>query len=352
MTQEQAYKIEDNGKIKILRSPEYNYAFNKVNGRFMRWGKTKNDDPNFCPFGPEIADIEITTACNGIPNAKGQRRVCSFCYKSNTPKGTYMSFETFKDIFHKLPDTLTQIAFGVDAQFLTNPDSRKIFEYSRANGVIPNVTVADVDEDTAKCLAETCGAGAVSRYADKNICYNTIERLAKYGLRQINIHIMLSKETEANLWETMNDFKTDPRLKHLNAIVILSLKKKGRGEVYNQVSQEAFKKIVDFALAGGIPIGFDSCSCPKFLKSVDDSPNKEFFQSVSEPCESGLFSMYIDVEGIWHPCSFMADTGSWTQGIDMKKVNDFLSEVWYNSSVEGWRNKLLAKNRECPEFTI
>jgi hypothetical protein len=101
-------KITENNEWKLVRSENYNYNFNKKSGLFMRWGKTKNDDPEFSPYGPEILDIEISTIChgaNGIP--------CSFCYKSNTAKGHNMSFETFKKILDKLPKTIGQIAFGL-----------------------------------------------------------------------------------------------------------------------------------------------------------------------------------------------------------------------------------------------
>ena len=33
--------------IKILRSPDYNFIFNKDTGFFARWGKTIDDDPQY-----------------------------------------------------------------------------------------------------------------------------------------------------------------------------------------------------------------------------------------------------------------------------------------------------------------
>ena len=89
---------------KIFRSEHYNYNFDKETGFFARWGKTLEDDPEFCPYGPEILDIEVSTVCH---------QGCSFCYKSNTSKGLNMSLETFKKIFNLMPRTLTQIAFGI-----------------------------------------------------------------------------------------------------------------------------------------------------------------------------------------------------------------------------------------------
>ena len=91
--------------IKSFRSPGYNFAFDTRNGKFLRWGESPEDDPQFSPFGPEIADIEISTICS---------QGCKWCYKSNTRTGKNMSLETFKQVFEVLPkETLTQIAFGV-----------------------------------------------------------------------------------------------------------------------------------------------------------------------------------------------------------------------------------------------
>lgn len=336
---------------RALISEGYNYIFNAKSGYFARWGKNENVDPMFCPFGCEIADIEITTSCCGIPDKNGKRSPCSFCYKSNTPNGTYMPFETFKKVFDSLPKMLTQIAFGVDAQCKTNPDVFKIFEYCRENGVVPNVTVADIDEDTAKKLAYYCGSVAVSRYPNKDICYNTIQRLANEGLKQINIHVMLSEETKDMVLETMRDYKSDKRLEKLNAIVMLSLKQKGRGEKYTPVSQETFKEIVDFAISNKIPIGFDSCSYHKFINSVP-SDKKEKYDVYSEPCESGLFSMYCNVEGKFFPCSFCEGQDEWADGIDMTNIKDFVKDIWYNPRVLEWRKTLLCNNRSCPKFRI
>ena len=89
--------LSDNKDTKSVRSENYNYNFNKVSGRFMRWGAKEEDDPDFAP-SPEILDIEVTTKCNGI-NGK----LCPWCYKSNTPDGKNMSLATFKKVIDSLP---------------------------------------------------------------------------------------------------------------------------------------------------------------------------------------------------------------------------------------------------------
>jgi len=95
-----------NADTKAFSSPHYNYIFNVKNGKFARWGKNYNDDPFWSPFGPEIADIEISTG-----DCSGQ---CRWCYKSNKQfDGEHMDYDTFKAILGKFPPTLTQVALGL-----------------------------------------------------------------------------------------------------------------------------------------------------------------------------------------------------------------------------------------------
>lgn len=344
----------DNKDVKIVRSDDYNTNFSKKDGSFMRWGKTENDDPQFSPIGPEIADIEITTSCKGVPGKDGLKSPCKFCYKSNTPTGTYMTLETFKNVFHNLPKNVGQIAYGVDSECNTNPDWFEIFKYARENGVIPNVTVANITDETADKLTSVCGAVAVSRYDNKDVCYDTIKRLTDRGLKQCNIHILVAEEVYDNVMETLRDRLTDPRLSKLNAIVLLSLKQCGRGKSLNQLSKDKFRSIIDFAMENKISIGFDSCSCHRFLDAVKDYPEdlRRHFDSVSEPCESLCFSLYCSVDGKFFPCSFSENIEGWEDGLDLVNCQDFMKDIWYHPKSKEFRKKLLDGNRKCPIYEI
>lgn len=330
--------------VKKFDAIDYKYTFNLKTGFFARWGKDLDDDPLYSPYGPEIFDCEITTSCTGA---------CKFCYKANTPNGKNMSFETFKIIFDKLPPTLTQIAFGADANAKSNPDLWKMMWYCLQNNIIPNITVADIDDETAEKLLTYCGAVAVSRYADKNKCYDSVQKLTDLGMEQINIHQLVCEETYDQILETFKDIHIDYRLSKLNAIVLLSLKTKGRAEHgYTQLSQEKFTSLVQYALENNISIGFDSCGADKFFNSIKDTDHQKKFEKFIEPCESTLFSMYCDVEGKFYPCSFSEQTEGWKEGIDLTKINDFMSEVWYNNKVIDFRNHLLKGGRKCPIYQI
>jgi len=334
-----------NQLVKLCRSPDYNYMFNLQTGYFLRWGKTEADDPDMAP-GPEILDIEITTIC-----ANG----CPFCYKGNTAKGTNMSFATFKQILDKFPPTLTQLAFGADAQATSNPDLWKMAEYARSRFVIPNITVADITDETAEKLSKVMGAVAVSRYANKEPCYNSIKRLTMRGMKQVNIHNMICEETFDQTLETIYDMKHDPRLADMNALVMLSLKKKGRGENgFTPLSQDRFDELVQAAVKANINYGFDSCGSSKFLSFLKESdlPNQKQLEMSVEPCESGLFSTYVNVDGIYAPCSFCEGTEGWEEGIDLKSVTNFTKDVWASPRLVEWRNRLLNNQRNCPIYNV
>lgn len=334
--------------MKTFKSENYNFIFDQKTGFFARWGKTTKDDPEMSPYGNEILDIEVTDICRG-PGGK----VCPFCYKSNSLlNNKNMSLKKFKNIIDRMPDTITQIAIGADAQCNTNPDIWDMMKYSREKGIVPNITVADISDKVADNLVDFCGAVAVSRYEDKEYCYNSIKKLTDRGMKQVNIHIMVSNETKDMVYETFKDFKTDKRLKGLNAIVLLSLKQKGRGQGFTILNQSDFKEIVHNALNKNIPIGFDSCSCHKFLDSIKGIKNYDKYEMLSEPCESGLFSAYINVDAEFYPCSFTEGTKGWETGIPVDTCDDFLEDVWYNKRTIDFRKNLINNKRKCPIFEV
>lgn len=337
------FVLEDKNGNRLIKSMNFNMLFRKSDGLTYKWGENFSKDPDYNPFGNEIADIEITKACRGIRGKDGRRKVCEMCYKGNIPCGHYMSFEKFKKIFDLLNEakTMTQIAFGVDAEASEelNPDIWKIIKYTKENGVTPNITVADITEDTAKNIVSNCGAVAVSAYQfNKECCYNSVKLLTDESEKQekpitVNIHALISKETYNFIFELLDDLRCDTRLKKVNAIVFLSLKQKGRGMDYNKLSEQEYKKIIDYCFENDIRFGMDSCSCNKFFKAIQEKPDCERIKTYCEPCEKCLFSLYINADGRFFPCSFMEGEGEWKEGIDLNKCKDFVKEVWYSDKV-------------------
>jgi len=349
--------IAENDKIKILKSKSYNFFFDKSNGMFMRWGETKEDDGDPSLSWPEIVDMEISTSCHGVG------KPCKFCYKSNTPKGTYMNFETFKKVFAKLPPTITQLAAGI-GDIDGNPDIWKIFEHCRENGIIPNVTIngARMTSEYFDNLAKYCGAVAVSVY-DKELTYNAIKELTNRNMTQINIHFMISNESIDMAYKVIDDMQSDPRLEKMNAIVFLSLKIKGNAKTgYTQLSQEKFNNLCKYALSKDIRFGFDSCSSSKFNSYLesDKSLTAEFKNKMDqciEKCESSVFSSYVSCGDSkngpkYYPCSFCEGIEGWEDGIDILSCNNFIDDVWYNEKTQNFKKKLLSCDRDCPIYKI
>jgi len=390
------YDIIENDQGKAVISPgNYMSVFIKRNGFFARWKEFKSTeienslavdfnyfiynglfeslqdlinlisylgkseeffagDPEFCPFGPEILDIEVSTICHGV-NGKP----CNFCYKANTGSGENMTIDQFKTILKKVSKsrTLSQLALGV-GDIDSNPDLWKMMEFCREINIVPNITINgwNLTDEYAQNLKRLCGAVAVSNYGS-DICYNAVQKLTDLGMDQINIHQIVSLESLDQCFQVIKDSKSDSRLSKLNAIVFLMLKPKKRGKTVKRLtSLKKYSELIDFALEQKVRIGFDSCSAISFLRAVRGKPEYKSFVEMAEPCESTLFSTYINVFGEFAPCSFCEGEKGWTEGISVLECDDFLKDVWYNPRVIKFREKLLETTHKehlsCPVFDL
>ena len=363
-------KILNSPEMKLFRSPGYNFNFfkkegvyngqHKKAGQFERWGAKLEDDPDFSPYGPEILDLEVSTGeCLGN---------CPFCYKCNGSgvETQNMTLEEFKVILHKMPPTLTQIAFGI-TNISGNPDFFPMMAYARKMGVIPNYTChgLDVNEEVAKQSAELCGAVAVS-IVQKEKTYDTIKMFTDAGMTQVNIHYMLSEETYERAFRIADEIASDPRLAKLNAIVFLQYKPKGRHpNSFHVISDPAkYKKLVQYCENQEVGIGFDSCSAPLYFKAIEDNPNREYLAMYAEPCEAfGMFSSYINASGVYYPCSFCEGEEGWEEGLDVAGCDNFLKDIWHHTKLKEWREIILNSScncscefaticRSCPVFDV
>lgn len=340
-----------NGKnLKRVASPDYNYDFYRSDGTFLRWGATVNDDPQTAP-GPEIADIEISVGdCSGR---------CPWCYKSNRPgDGRHMSLETFKAVLDRLNQWggLTQVALGL-TDVNANPDLLSILSYCQLQGVVPNFTLAGfgLTDEIARACSWLCGAVAVSCYPHtKDLCYDTIKRLTDLGMKQVNMHLLYHAGNFDFVKQVLANIVDDPRLSGLNAVVLLGLKQAGRGTTMQTLDWDHFERIIKMCRGLGIRYGMDSCSATKFLQyldlNVEDDEERECYKQMVEPCESGLFSIYVDVDGNVWPCSFTEGLENWEQ-TNLLLIDDF-NHVWYSQQMRDWRKKLLANGRACPCYNV
>lgn len=354
---------KDTGEKRVT-SEGYNYWFNFKTGEFARWGETTDDDPRVGQL--ELFDLEVSEICEGIPKKPGQpASPCSWCYKSNNQVGRNMSFETFKNIFDKLPTTLTQIAFGI-GDIWSNPDLVKMFDYCRNNshnpGVVPNLTTNGygLTDEWVKILAAKCGGVSVSVYDPKDVCYDAVEKLVNGGVTQVSIHQLIAVETFEKCKEVIRDAAEDPRLKGLKAVLFLTLKPKGKRnklQILTDVSK--YRELIDYAEQLEVNIGFDSCSAPIFLTAMINHPDFEQLAMTSESCESNRFHGYANVEGKYWHCSFTEDHPDW-QSVDLTKIENFETDVWQHPEVKRFREKLVNQNNchiskdcmLCPVYSL
>ena len=329
-------------------SPGYNYLFDVDTGEFARWGETLEDDPERCEFGPEIADIEISEGdCTGR---------CPWCYKSNPDNnGKHMTLDTFKKVLDLFPATLTQVALGL-TDLDANPDLLDIMRYCLDNDVVPNFTTAGFGATPAlvKATASMAGAVAVSVYPHtKEKAYETIRMFQAEGMDQVNIHLLYHDGNMDFVYSVLDDVRN--KEVEPNAVVLLGLKPKGRGSNMKPLSPGRFTTLINWCLKNELPMGFDSCSATKFLKAVDDlgikGEQREYFHTVAEPCESGLFSIYVSRDAKVYPCSFTEDTVK-AINLALFEPGEFTEEIWNHIVMEGWRDVLLHNKRACPAYNI
>lgn len=375
--------IKDTENYKALRSEYYNFFFNKKDGFFVRWGKgdysalpekiTKQEvelyslwsniwrekidirkfvadlgtDGSLTNTAPEILDWEISECCD---------KYCSFCYKSNIIRGKNLLFEDFKKAFHKLPTTITTIAYGIGSISLC-PDLWKILNYTRAHDIIPTITInGDATESDLDNLAKTVGACAVSVLGDKQDSYNCIQGLTDRGLEQCNIHAVICEETYDRTLEIISDIKTDPRLSKLRALVMLSIKEKGRSVgKFNKLSQEKFDNLFKLAIEKSIGVGCDSCGAAKTFNFINKNKQYEYMRGFIEPCCAGKYSSYLNIDLNYMPCSFAEGCGEWEDGLSILDCKDFMKDIWFHEKVRRFSDdvtKCRHSNIGCPIYDV
>ena len=336
-------KIKNTAYTKVVESETYYYVFDKQTGYFVRWGETKDDDPVMAP-GFEILDWEISTICDNN---------CRYCYKSNKSEGKTIDIVTFSEYLLRLKAMnpfWCQTAFGVGSLRYI-PELGIILHKTRSAGIIPNITISchETWQPGIEAIKTYCGACAVSNYhLDKTLSLADYLRSGHSRLAQVNVHQLLSKETLPDCFKLIQAV-WDLQLQGNNpvtAIVFLWVKPKGRAleNQYHPVSQNELNLLIETALERKIGIGFDSCSASFVLQNTLMKRYTEYI----EPCESTLFSAYLDVDGIFYPCSFCADVCA---GVPIQQITS-IQDLWESEQYIAFREKLLENNRSCPIFRL
>jgi len=248
-----------------------------------------------------------------------------------------------------MPHTLTQIAFGI-TDIDSNPDFFAMMKYARDHGVVPNYTTSGggVTPEIAAMTAQICGAVSVSVY-DKDTAYNAVKMFTDAGVGQVNLHFLLAEETYEAAFDVLRDRLKDPRLASLRAVVFLAYKPKGKKpQVYHTIKDvKKYQKLIQFCTLTKTGFGCDSCSAPMVLKAYEGSKIYDQVSPMIEPCESSLFSAYINAEGKFFPCSFTEGERGWETGIDVLGCKDFVDDVWNHPRVKAFRETLLGTTKGC-----
>lgn len=342
-------------KMTMNESHTYHCFFSKLDGFNLRFGKTIDDDPEYCGLGPEIADIEIVTG--SCPKVNSEN--CRWCYKNNTSApGKVMTLEDFQEVISRFPINLTQVALGITG-VKSNPYLKDILIYLRKLGIIGNLTLtgADLDDEMADVLCEYCGACAVSCYDKaKELCYSTIKRLhdnAKEKFNRdmhLNMHIVIADFSMDHIMDVLNDIKNG-KVPGLKSVVMLHAKPVGRAKNLDCfLSKENLTKVIKFCLDNNISFGFDSCNGHNVQDILMEMGKPELCSSI-EPCESGRMSIYVNVEGKITPCSFVEHVYE-NSAIDLLNSDAMVKDVWMTDKMLNAFRNCTKCSKSCPIYSL
>lgn len=335
-------------------SRTYNGFFSKTDGFTCKFGTHAADDPEWCPLGPDIADIEVVAG--KCPKING--RNCAFCYKNNGGDEAFcMKLAEFKELVDFMPRNLCQIAFGITGYY-TNPEFLAMMEYAKSRGIVPNYTTngVDLDNDAVARTIETCGRVAVSCYEGaKDVCYGTVKRFgdaAKAVGREFpcNIHVVLSKDTFPHVMSVLEDAR-DGKIPNLGAVVVLRMKPVGRAKVLDCViPKDMYRRITDFCLGAGVRFGFDSCGAKPVADILAETGRTDLLGCV-ETCESSRFSSYFNWKREYWNCSFCENNAGIMKAVDPFSFGDFQS-FWNSRELDAVRFPPSRACASCPWYAL
>ena len=342
-------------KMTMDAAHTYHCFFDKLTGFNLRFGKTLDEDPEYCALGPEIADIEVVTG--SCPKVSSEN--CRWCYKNNTSApGKCMTLEQFKRVVKSFPENLTQVALGITG-VKSNPELCEMLKWLKTQGMIGNLTLtgADLDDGSADMLCENCGAVAVSCYDKaKELCYSTIKRLhdtSRQKFRKdmsVNMHVVIADFSMSHVMSVLQDIK-DGKVPGLKSVVMLHAKPVGRAKDLDcSLSKDNLRQVIAFCLDNGISFGFDSCNGYNVQDIFRELGRDELCDSI-QPCESGRESIYVNVDGKITPCSFVEHVYE-DSAIDLLKDDVDMSAEWTkNKMLYAFRNCSRC-SRSCPAYML
>ena len=322
--------------------------FNEENGTLFR-SDINGVDPVMRSF-PELLDVGIMGHCNSgqyCRNAGGD------CYqKGLATHAPHMSYENFIEIVKQAASKTFQIALGGAGDPNKHPQFEDILKSCRAYRIVPNMTTSGflMKSNEIGLIKQYCGAVAVSWYSrlidgkeSNQETIDAVERLVKSGCTT-NIHYVVSKDT---IDEAITRLEMDSFPEGVNAVVFILYKPVGNG-IVEKVLKNTDSRIERFlSLATKVKhpyrVGFDTCFTPALLRWGDTVPAVSI-----DACEAATFSMYIDSQMNYYPCSF----GIWDKSISESMNSKTLKEIWQGEKFIAFREQKKEKCSSCGQMEL
>lgn len=333
--------------LKIFRDDRFRfvYSFDMESGFYYRTGifdstGCETDQDPFRASYPHLLDVGIMGHC-----LHGSEGLCIKagvqCYQDGFTKNQKnMSLKDYQWIVDQSKGRLFQIALGGRGDPDMHENFEEILKYSRANGIVPNMTTSGygLTEEKVKLIKKYCGAVAVSWYRSK-YTDKAIQKLLNYDVKT-NIHFVLGNNSIDEAYEILTQSKLP---KGINRIIFLLHKPVGLGKEENVLDPSDVKvrrffnlfneeKYCDLA-------GFDSCCVPGLIN---------FSQSIHlnsiDTCEGARYSAYITPDMKMTPCSF--DQGlKWAYNLRGHSIE----EAWESKAFQSFRSLLKMRCPECDQ---
>jgi len=315
-------------RFRVFRTEGYKSVFDFKTGYFLSKNKK-----NYSPFGPETLEVEITKG--NCPHK------CKFCYRYNQDKEfKNMSLTEFKTLVNKMPPTITQISLGITG-IQTNPDTESIVDFCISKRIKPNITITGIDltDDFAKRIVPKLGGIGISVYKDKEeLAFNTLNRIKKYGHKQVGFQIIVAKETLEFVYKVINRFLASGTKIKPDHLVLITPKPVS-GSTFTLLDKDEYRNLLKYCLHNKINVGMDQCSKPRLKKVVSENLVNNI-----DSCECSFFTAFIDVYGNYWHCGFSE--------IAHKDIHDKMNVFEVEKFEDIWESNSLKKLRKDIEDNI
>jgi len=324
--------------FKTIKTDNYIILFDQKTGLEITSGINGIPDP-FELEGPSLADIGIKGNCSNND--------CVFCYQGKEQRPD-MLLDDYKRIVDELKPYTNQIALGGKGNPNAHNQFREIIEYTVQNGIVPNYTTSGHDlTDEQVEISKQCGAVAVSIANLQPYTFKSIKMFQNAGIKT-NLHWVLSRKSMGDIISVLNgndiwEGKID--LQKLNAIVLLSFKKQGRGKELDDwsLNNDDVKRLLPYLRnqRNKFKIGADSCLFCKIGKVDTFTKDEKLY---TDTCEASRYSVYIGCDMVMMPCSY-GDRDIYGESLYYHTIKD----VWDNSPIfKHFRTNLKKDPFTCP----